>query len=221
MIRQQQVQIQQLQTANPQASSSAVEDGTPTSERSMSIPPLPQITPQAAVSPLPSSTPHSANSPFVLNPRSNMSRQSSMADRSRNSSHTGSPALRPTSGHGITPHDGYDILPTPALHTRDESAFYQAETQMLTRENQMLKQRIRELGKSTSREHLYTAIFDLSTSIANACPPSIERQLSDANPATPHSPILSSNLHSSPTAGRTQQTSSDVSEAAPTTGTAT
>lgn len=30
--------------------------------------------------------------------------------------------------------------------TRDESAFYQAETQMLTRENQMLKQRIRELG---------------------------------------------------------------------------
>ena len=30
---------------------------------------------------------------------------------------------------------------------RDESAFYQAETQMLTRENQMLKQRIRELGE--------------------------------------------------------------------------
>jgi hypothetical protein len=31
--------------------------------------------------------------------------------------------------------------------TRDESAFYQAETQSLTRENQMLKLRIRELGK--------------------------------------------------------------------------
>ena len=28
----------------------------------------------------------------------------------------------------------------------DDSAFYQAETQMLTRENQMLRQRIRELG---------------------------------------------------------------------------
>lgn len=30
---------------------------------------------------------------------------------------------------------------------RDESAFYQAETQMLTRENQMLRHRIRDLGK--------------------------------------------------------------------------
>ena len=30
---------------------------------------------------------------------------------------------------------------------RDETAFYQAESQMLTRENQMLRVRIRELGK--------------------------------------------------------------------------
>lgn len=30
---------------------------------------------------------------------------------------------------------------------RDESAFYQAETQMLVRENQMLRLRIRELGE--------------------------------------------------------------------------
>lgn len=29
---------------------------------------------------------------------------------------------------------------------RDESAFYQAETQMLVRENQMLRHRIRDLG---------------------------------------------------------------------------
>lgn len=35
-----------------------------------------------------------------------------------------------------------------SLGGRDESAFYQAETQMLTRENQMLKHRIRELGTS-------------------------------------------------------------------------
>jgi hypothetical protein len=33
------------------------------------------------------------------------------------------------------------------LGGRDESAFYQAETQMLTRENQMLRHRIRDLGK--------------------------------------------------------------------------
>jgi hypothetical protein len=44
---------------------------------------------------------------------------------------------------------GYDdMLPGSASATgRDESAFYQAETQNLTRENQMLKQRIRELGE--------------------------------------------------------------------------
>jgi len=34
-----------------------------------------------------------------------------------------------------------------AVQSRDESAFYQAETQNLTRENQMLKLRIRELGE--------------------------------------------------------------------------
>jgi len=31
--------------------------------------------------------------------------------------------------------------------TRDDAAFYQAETQTLQRENQMLKMRIRELGE--------------------------------------------------------------------------
>jgi uncharacterized protein YigA (DUF484 family) len=36
------------------------------------------------------------------------------------------------------------------LGSRDESAFYQAETQMLTRENQMLRHRIKELEKQLS-----------------------------------------------------------------------
>jgi len=36
------------------------------------------------------------------------------------------------------------------LGGRDESAFYQAETQMLIRENQMLKHRIRDLEKQLS-----------------------------------------------------------------------
>ena len=35
---------------------------------------------------------------------------------------------------------------------RDESNFYQAETHMLTRENQMLKQRIRELERLLGQE---------------------------------------------------------------------
>lgn len=37
--------------------------------------------------------------------------------------------------------------------SRDESAYYQAETQTLTRENQMLRMRIRELGKSELKSH--------------------------------------------------------------------
>ncbi|KAF1949528.1 hypothetical protein CC80DRAFT_497415 [Byssothecium circinans] len=170
MIRTQQAQIQSLQNQPPSASTSAVvDDSTPTSERSMSL----SHTPSASI-------PHRSNSPFALtpNPRANMSRQSSLADRSRGSSHTGSPALRPVSSHGHGyGHDSHEFLPAPAaaaasLHTRDESAFYQAETQMLTRENQMLKLRIREL----------------------------ERQLAETHPnsSVTRSPILSSNLHTSP-----------------------
>jgi hypothetical protein len=54
-----------------------------------------------------------------------------------------SPALRPIASPHDPQRDEYLLGPN-----RDESAFYQAETQMLTRENQMLKARIRELGKS-------------------------------------------------------------------------
>jgi hypothetical protein len=93
--------------------------------------------PTSAISPLPSAAQPRSRSPF------NISRQSSFADRSRGGSHAGSPALRPFPG---APHDAHEMLPSPATG-RDESAFYQAETQNLTRENQMLKLRIRELGK--------------------------------------------------------------------------
>lgn len=57
--------------------------------------------------------------------------------RSRTPSRNASPRLRATS---ISAESGDWSL------FRDESAFYQAETQMLTRENQMLRHRIRELG---------------------------------------------------------------------------
>lgn len=100
-------------------------------------------TPQT-ISPLPNPVQARSHSPFAYNPRGTLSRQSSLADRSQGNSNTGSPALRPASGHG--PYDSHEYLPGPAVHTRDESVFYQAETQMLTRENQMLKLRIRELG---------------------------------------------------------------------------
>ncbi|KAL5386330.1 hypothetical protein PMIN06_009663 [Paraphaeosphaeria minitans] len=163
MIRQQQSQIQALtfHSAHPNTSS-AVDDSTPTSERSMSIPPVP---------------PH----PAALPARTTMSRQSSFAERSRNSSQAVSPALRPLSSHGFVGYESSESLPPSrwAGRERDESAFYQAETQTLTRENQMLKQRIREL----------------------------ERQLSEAAPAPAsntltHSPATASNLHSSPPISR-------------------
>jgi hypothetical protein len=59
--------------------------------------------------------------------------------RSRTPSRGASPRLRSTS---ISAESGDWALGGG----RDESAFYQAETQMLVRENQMLRHRIRELG---------------------------------------------------------------------------
>ena len=142
MIRQQQAQIDTLTTGQHPPSNSAVDDSTPTSERSMSLSRSQSQAahaPTSAISPLPSAAQPRSRSPF-----NNISRQSSFADRSRTGSHAGSPALRPFPN---APHDAHDMLPSPAATGRDESAFYQAETQNLTRENQMLKLRIRELGE--------------------------------------------------------------------------
>lgn len=143
MIRAQQAQINSLQASQHPSSASAVDDGTPTSERSMSM--SASHTHSQHMSPLPSAAQPRSRSPFGLG---SISRQSSFADRSRHSSHAGSPALRPMSGQAAFS-DSHDMLPSPAA-ARDESAFYQAETQNLTRENQMLKQRIRELGMQSS-----------------------------------------------------------------------
>jgi hypothetical protein len=143
MIRQQQQQLQQAQQAsgllpsNP--ISSAVDDSTPTSERSFSFPGANQQLVTATVTnPRPRSpTPQGQPRRPV-----DLSRQSSR--RSRTSSRgTSSPSLLPLSGfHGGDGSEHGWVLGG----SRDESAFYQAETQMLNRENQMLRQRIRELG---------------------------------------------------------------------------
>ncbi|KAH8912802.1 hypothetical protein BR93DRAFT_861208, partial [Coniochaeta sp. PMI_546] len=63
--------------------------------------------------------------------------------RSRTPSRGASPRLRSTSFSG-------DSGEHWILGGRDESAFYQAETQMLTRENQMLRHRIRDLERQLS-----------------------------------------------------------------------
>ena len=142
MIRQQQQQLQQLQVTQGQSQSSvAAEDATPTTEspalvQTPNIPPLPTPLPAQASS-------YSASlprSPIAQHPRSSfdMSRRSRTPSRGATS-----PRLRSIS---ITAESGE----LPALGQRDESAFYQAETQSLVRENQMLRHRIRELGRFRS-----------------------------------------------------------------------
>lgn len=126
----------------PSTSTTTVDDSTPTSERSFSFPNVPPTISASVANPR-------TRSPA---PRSSfdLSRQSSR--RSRTPSRTGSPALRPLSA-GLQAHgDEWLLSGGGSQGNRDESAFYQAETQTLTRENQMLRMRIRELG---SHHHSY------------------------------------------------------------------
>lgn len=133
MIRQQQAQLQAIQQSagyTPSTSTAAVDDSTPTSERSFSFPNVP---PMSVTNPRP-------RSPV---PRSSVELSRHSSHRSRTSSRARSPSLRPLSA-GL--HAQGDEWLLAGGGSRDESAFYQAETQMLTRENQMLRMRIRELG---------------------------------------------------------------------------
>lgn len=131
MIRQQQLELQRLQASNPNNSHSA-EDSSAISDRP---------TPSSSQGPIP--TP-----PIGSYPRSPVFHHRSSVDmpradlhrRSRTPSRGASPRLRTTS-IGAESGDW-------ALGGRDESAFYQAEAQMLTRENQMLKHRIHDLRTS-------------------------------------------------------------------------
>ncbi|EFQ33180.1 uncharacterized protein GLRG_08324 [Colletotrichum graminicola M1.001] len=142
MIRHQQLQLQQLQASQGQ-NSSAVEDSAIASERSNQGTPISQpssILPPSGYTPLPSSGSFS-RSPVMPHPRSSFDMaRADLQRRSRTSSRGASPRLRSTSMSG----DSGDHW---VLGGRDESAFYQAETQMLVRENQMLRHRIRDLEK--------------------------------------------------------------------------
>ena len=153
MIRVQQNQLHQLQQNVAAAGSSplannlpnasqAIDDSTPTSERSFSLPPVaPSTVPAGSVA---AGLPHRPS-------------------RARRSSQSPSPALRnlprPPSFFGHhdsavvsdlpSPAESHSGLPTalPRRTSRDEVSFYQAETANLTRENQMLRHRIKELEK--------------------------------------------------------------------------
>jgi hypothetical protein len=146
MIREQQMQLDSMRASqdehhsrrssqqnsisvtNPHAGA-AVDDLTPASERSISFPSI-----------------HPAIPAGVSAPR-RISRNPSSANRS--------PALRPLPGHESSISSSIEWPPSP-LETarrnsiRDESTYYQAETATLTRENQMLRLRIRELEKQVS-----------------------------------------------------------------------
>ncbi|KAJ5319803.1 hypothetical protein PENANT_c026G11365 [Penicillium antarcticum] len=126
MIRSQQTQLQQYQQQNPQqpnTQSTAIDD-TPSSERSAFLPPT-----------------HAPTGPAG----NRLSISSSFSNRrpSRPSSQATSPNLRPLDT-GVEAFPGF----SPSRRgSRDESAFYQAEASSLGRENILLRQRIRELGK--------------------------------------------------------------------------
>jgi hypothetical protein len=139
MIRTQQQQLQQLQAASGQSHTpTAIDDSTPTSERSMSFSASNPLQPTAAGA---SVTPRSPSTTLHPLPRSSVDLvRPDATRRSRTPSRTASPRLRSASISGEGG-EGWN------LGGRDESAFYQAETQMLTRENQMLRMRIRELGQ--------------------------------------------------------------------------
>jgi len=150
MIRVQQDQISALQPTSPTSSEHLTQQtasGHPTTDPE----PRSRTTSNAGIplSLMQASQPISPS----LRPIS-LSRQSSLAASGMRST-SQSPALRPL------PNDvhGQEWTLGTASATRDDQAFYQAETQSLTRENQLLKQRIRELGESllSCRKLLHTA----------------------------------------------------------------
>lgn len=137
MIRQQQLELQRLQ--GPHNHSSV--DESAISERSGFGTPQPLNTHAASPSMASGATVGSyPRSPVLPHPRSSFDMaRADLQRRSRTPSRGASPRLRSTS---ISAESGDWALGGG----RDESAFYQAETQMLVRENQMLRHRIRELG---------------------------------------------------------------------------
>jgi hypothetical protein len=141
MIRQQQLQLQQLQATHGHSQSGTIPDESAiASERSGNTTSQPNSAPQSAFPTLPASGSFARSPGIPHYPRSSFDMaRADLQRRSRTPSRGASPRLRSTS---ISQESGDHWV----LGGRDESAFYQAETQMLTRENQMLRHRIRDLG---------------------------------------------------------------------------
>ncbi|KAF3768006.1 hypothetical protein M406DRAFT_338661 [Cryphonectria parasitica EP155] len=135
-IRQQQAQILQYQNQSAIAGEESPGQSTP----ALTAQPIPVASSHAhSAVPTAPSTGSLPRSPVL--PRSSFDlARGDLRHRSRTPSRGASPRLRSTS---ISQESGEPFV----LGGRDESAFYQAETQMLTRENQMLRHRIRDLER--------------------------------------------------------------------------
>ncbi|KAI0521451.1 hypothetical protein F5B22DRAFT_573748 [Xylaria bambusicola] len=167
MIRQQQLQLQQLQAAHGQSQSTvAAEDPPSTSDRSASLSHPPGVPPS-----LPTPSGSIPRSPSISHPRSSFDlARDALHRRSRTPSRgASSPRLRSTS----ISQEGEPHL----SGVRDETTYYQAETQSLIRENQMLRHRIRELERqiseaqtsvSVTREPVQPSQLTHSTSVSEA-----------------------------------------------------
>lgn len=144
MIRIQQHQLQSLRAASGLSpTTSAIDDSIPsepttaTSTTASSAIATPLPIPRS-----PTASSFTTGSGIGQHPRSSFDLARAdlqRRERSRTPSRHASPRLGSTAG----------LMGEEGLG-RDESAFYQAETQMLVRENQMLRLRIRELGEFPS-----------------------------------------------------------------------
>ncbi|KAI1122135.1 hypothetical protein F5Y10DRAFT_81193 [Nemania abortiva] len=148
MIRQQQLQLQQLQAAQGQPQLSvAAEDHPSTSDRSTSMSHALGAPPSVPTLPgtIPRSPSVSRSRPTFDIARDTLQRRSRTPSRGPSS-----PRLRSTS----ISQEGEPHL----SGVRDEATYYQAETQSLIRENQMLRHRIRELERQLSEAHANASI---------------------------------------------------------------
>lgn len=132
-IRRLQIQVQSQQQGQGQSAVATDEASDSSASGSASQTVIPE--------PVVGSVPRSPGLSFHPRASFDAARAAEIRRRSRTPSHGASPRFRAASVSG-------DSGEQWILGGRDESAFYQAETQMLTRENQMLRHRIRDLGKS-------------------------------------------------------------------------
>ncbi|KAK3991416.1 hypothetical protein QBC44DRAFT_237310 [Cladorrhinum sp. PSN332] len=123
---------------------------------------------------------------FPHHPRSSFDvTRAELRRRSRTPSRGASPRLRSTS---ISGDSGEQWL----LGSRDENAFYQAETQALTRENQMLKKRIKELERKLTESNGDNAAIAHEPPVPSHL--TYSTSVSEEDPVPASKPTASSNL---------------------------